>query len=155
MNENSISYPGWGVAAASGVSVFLTSLTVVTFAIFLKPLADEFSGRGQAVSSAFGVAAVTAGLSAAPLGFLLDRFRPKRIIIPCMTLLGLAFASLATLTPRLIHLVAVFAVLGVAGIGTSPMAYARAISTWFDRRRGMALAIAISGAPLGGMVRPL
>ena len=154
MNEDSLRYEGWRVAAASGVSVFLSSLTVVTFAIFLKPLSEEFSWSREAVSAAFGVAAVTASLCAAPLGLLLDRFGPKRVVVPCLTLLGLAFASLAALTPRLWHLYAVFGVIGAAGIGTSPMAYARAISSWFDRRRGMALAVAISGAPLGGIIHP-
>ena len=34
------------------------------------------------------------------------------------------------------------------------MAYSRAVSSWFDRRRGMALAIVMSGGAIGAMVLP-
>jgi MFS family permease len=96
------------------------------------------------------MAAVWAG----PLGHLFDRFGAKRVIVPSVILLGSVFASLSVLTPHLWHLYAVFAIVGVAGMGTSPMAYARVLAGWFDRRRGVALAIAISGGSLGGVVHP-
>jgi hypothetical protein len=41
--ETSPRYEGWRVAAASGVGIFFASLPFFTFALFLKPLAEEFS----------------------------------------------------------------------------------------------------------------
>ena len=67
---------------------------------------------------------------------------------------GCAFASLALLTPHLWHLYPVFLILGIVGNGTAQMAYARAVSSWFDRRRGAALALVISGGAIGAMVLP-
>jgi hypothetical protein len=34
------------------------------------------------------------------------------------------------------------------------MAYSRAVSSWFERRRGVALALVMSGGAIGGMVLP-
>ena len=154
--EHDLSYEGWRVVAASAVGVFVSfaSLLVYTFGIFLKPLAEEFAWSREAVSAAFGFAAVMVALCSPPLGFLFDRYGPRRIILPCLTIFGGTFASLAFMTPRLWHLYAVFVVLGMVANGTAQMAYSRAVSSWFDQRRGMALAVMMCGGAVGAMVLP-
>jgi MFS family permease len=154
VNENQLRYEGWRVAGASGVGIFLAAIVVYTFAVLLKPLTLEFSWSREAVSSAYGILAVMSAACAAPLGYLLDRLGPRRIVVPCVAVFGCAFASLSLLTPRLWQLYATFAILGVAATGMSPVAFARSISSWFDRRRGIALAVAISGGATGGLLHP-
>ena len=61
---------------------------------------------------------------------------------------------LALLTPHLWHLYAIFAILGAVGNGTAHLAYTRAVSTWFDRHRGMALALVMTGGAVGAIVLP-
>lgn len=155
-DETSLRYAGWKVAFASSVGVFVSfaSLLVYTFGVFLKPLADEFGWSRGAVSAAFGIAAMTVAVCSPALGYLLDRISPRRVIVPCVTVFGCAFASLSLLTPRLWHLYAVFVILGVVGNGTAQMAYSRAVSSWFDQRRGTALAFVMSGGAVGAMVLP-
>jgi sugar phosphate permease len=153
-NETRPGYAGWRVVLAAGVGVFFAALVVVTFPVFLVPWTREFSWSRQAVSGAFAIAALVAGVSAILIGQLLDRWGPRRIVIPSLIAFGCLFSSLALLTPRLGHLYAVFAALGIAGIGTSPVAYGRAVSTWFVSRRGLALALVITGGALGGVLHP-
>jgi predicted MFS family arabinose efflux permease len=66
----------------------------------------------------------------------------------------LAFASLSLLTPSLAHLYATFVVIGVVGNGTTQMGYSRAVSTWFDHRRGLALSLVMAGVGTGAMLFP-
>jgi predicted MFS family arabinose efflux permease len=153
-DERPLSYPGWSVAFGGGVGVFFAALVVVTFPVLLKPWATEFGWSRLAVATAFAIAAAVAAACAGPLGLALDRIGPRRIVVPGLALLGLAFASLATLPASLPRLYLTFALLGLAGIATSPVAYARAVSTWFRSRRGMALAIVITGGAIGGMLHP-
>jgi MFS family permease len=154
--EDRSSYDGWRVAVASSACVFVSfaSLLVYTFGIFLKPLAEEFSWSREAVSAAFGVAAMTVALVSPMLGLLLDRVHPARVIVPCMITFGIAFASLGLLTAHLWHLYAVFFVFGLVANGTAQMAYSRAVSSWFVRRRGTALALVMSGGAVGAIVLP-
>jgi predicted MFS family arabinose efflux permease len=155
-SETDARYEGWRVALASSVGVFVSfaSLLVYTFGILLKPLVEEFGWSRAAVSAAFGIAAMTVAVCSPPLGYLLDRVSPRRILVPCMAVFGCAFASLALLTPRIWHLYATFFTMGVVGNGTAQMAYSRAVSSWFVKRRGMALAVVMSGGAIGAMVLP-
>ena len=155
-SETDIGYEGWRVAGAASVGVFVSfaSLLVYTFGVLLKPLAEEFAWSRASVSVAFGIAAITVAVCSPPLGYLFDRVRPTRIIVPCLVVFGAAFASLSLLTPHLWHLYAIFFVLGVVGNGTAQMAYSRAVSSWFERRRGTALAIVMSGGAVGAIVLP-
>ena len=155
-SEADIGYEGWRVAGAASVGVFVSfaSLLVYTFGVLLKPLAEEFAWSRESVSAAFGIAAMTVAACSPPLGYLFDRVRPTRIIVPCLIVFGAAFASLSLLTPHLWHLYAIFFVLGVVGNGTAQMAYSRAVSSWFERRRGTALAIVMSGGAVGAIVLP-
>jgi predicted MFS family arabinose efflux permease len=154
--EDNLSYDGWGVVAASAVGVYVSfaSVFVYTFGVFLKPLAETFGWTRQSASAAFGVAAMCIALASPLLGRLFDRYGPRRVIIPCLAIFGLGFASLAALTGELWQLYATFAVLGLVGNGTAQMAYSRAVSTWFDRHRGLALALMMCGGAAGAMTLP-
>ena len=139
-DESDLSYEGWRVAGAASVGVFVSfaSLFVYTFGTLLKPLAEEFSWSREAVSAAFGIAAMTVAVCSPPLGMLLDRHGARRIIVPALAIFGGAFASLALLTPHLWHLYAVCVVIGIVGNATAQMAYTRTVSSWFENtpRRG-------------------
>jgi predicted MFS family arabinose efflux permease len=136
------------------VFVSFGSLLVYTFGIFLKPVTEEFGWSREAASLAFGIAAMMIAACSPVLGYLLDRVGARRVILPCVTVFGCAFASLALLTPRIWHLYAIFAILGTVGNGAAHLAYTRAVSTWFDRRRGMALALVMTGGAVGSIVLP-
>ncbi len=154
--EGDVRYGGWKVAGAASLGVFVgfASLFVYTFGIFLKPLAEEFGWSRQAVSAAFGVAAMCIAVCSPLLGLALDRFGPVRVIAPCVAVFGLAFASLGAMQGSIWHFYATCAVLGCVGNGTAHMAYSRAVATWFTARRGLALAVMMCGGAVGALVLP-
>lgn len=154
--ESDVRYAGWRVAGAASLGVFVgfASLFVYTFGIFLKPLAEEFGWSRQAVSSAFGVAAMCIAVCSPLLGLALDRFGPVRVIAPCVAVFGLAFAALGAMRGSIWQFYALCAVLGCVGNGTAHMAYSRAVATWFTSRRGLALAVMMCGGAIGALVLP-
>ena len=152
--ESNPRYEGWRVVAASGTGVFLASSFFFTFPVFLKPLSEEFGWSREAISGAYAAMTMASALSAPFIGHLFDRSGPKSICGPCLAVGGCAFASLALLTPRLWHLYSIFALIGLVTTGASYIVYSRVIATWFDARRGLALAIMIAGSGAGGIVCP-
>lgn len=150
-------YYGWRVvfAACLGVMAGFGSLFVYTFSVFVKPLAAEFGWSREAISSGFAIAAVTLGLSSPLLGRWIDRAGPRRIILTCMTIYGCAVASMSLLHFGLWQFYITCFVLGAVGNGAAHLAYSRSISTWFQQRLGMALALVMVGAGLGAMILPV
>ena len=155
--ESDLGYYGWRVviAACLGVMAGFGSLFVYTFSVFVKPLAGEFGWSREAVSSGFAIAAVTLGLISPLLGRWIDRFGPRRVILPCMTIYVCAFTSLALLHAGVWQFYLTCFILGLVGNGAAHLAYSRSISTWFDRRLGTALAFVMVGAGLGAMILPV
>jgi len=146
--------PGWHVTAASSIGVLFGSTGFLTFAVFFKPLADEHGWSREAISTAFGAMTIGAAVVAPLTGMLFDRLGPRWICAPSLLIVSVALASLAALTPNLWHLYAIFVVVGMAMPGTSAVVYSRAVSSWFDRRRGTALAIMMSSAAIGTIIGP-
>ena len=157
LSEFDLGYYGWRVvlAACLGVMAGFGSLFVYTFAVFVKPLGAEFGWSREAISRGFAIAAVTVGLCSPLLGRWIDRFGPRRIILPCMTVFGCGMASLALLRSAVWQFYATCFVLGLVGNGAAHLAYSRSISTWFHRRLGTALAFVMVGAGLGAMILPV
>jgi len=156
-NENSIRYPGWGVCVAAfvGVMVSFAAIMPYTFSLFIEPLAGAFGWHREAISSAFGIAAITVAVFSPGIGTLLDRFPPRRIILPSVVIFAAAFASLSLLTPNIARFYFTYFVLGVVGNGTAQLAYTRAVLTWFQKHRGLALALVLTGSGTGSIVIPL
>ncbi len=157
LTEFDLGYYGWRVvlAACFGVMAGFGSLFVYTFAVFVKPLSAAFGWNRESISLGFGLAAVTLGLISPMLGRWIDRFGPRRIILPCMSIFGCAILSLAFLHSGIWQFYVTCVVLGAVGNGAAHLAYSRSISTWFQQRLGTALAFVMVGAGLGAMILPV
>jgi MFS family permease len=155
--ESSLSYPGWKIVVAGffGVMVSFAAVVPYTFGLFLKPLSIAFGWQREAISAGFSIAALTVAAASPGLGFLLDRYGPRRIILPCIVVFSGAYISLEWLTPHLIHFYLAYFLIGLVGNGTAYLGYSRAISTWFNRRRGLALSIMLAGGGFGAMLLPV
>jgi len=156
-SEFSLDSGGWKVVLAGffGVMGSFAAVVPYTFGLFLKPLSSAFGWHRESVSAGFSIAALTVAASSPVLGMLLDRFGPRRIVLPCIAVFCGGYLSLAWLTPHLIHFYLAFFLIGLVGNGTAYLGYSRAISTWFIRRRGLALSMMLAGGSCGAMLLPV
>jgi MFS family permease len=157
VSESDPGYHGWRVvlAASLGVMGAFGSLFVYTFSVFVKPLSAEFGWSREAISAGFAVAAVTLGAVSPLLGRWIDRVGPRQIILICVAVFSCGIASLSLLRGQVWQLYATCFVLGLVGNGAAHLSYSRAISGWFQRRLGLALAMVMVGAGLGAMILPV
>jgi predicted MFS family arabinose efflux permease len=155
-NESSLRYAGWGVVAAAfaGVMVSFAPIVPYTFSLFLNPLHAAFGWRREAIGGTFALAAITVALVSPGIGVLLDRFPPRRIILPAIVIFALALASLSRLGPNILQFYVTFFVLGLVANGTAQFAYARTVLSWFSKRRGLALALVLTGSGVGSILIP-
>jgi predicted MFS family arabinose efflux permease len=154
--EGSIRYPGWGVLAAAftGVMVSFAPIVPYTFSLFLDPLHAAFGWKREAMGGAFALAAITVAIVSPLIGILLDRFPPRRIILPGILVFAVGLAALSRLTPNIVQFYATFFLIGLVANATAQFAYTRTVLTWFTSHRGFALALLLTGSGVGSILIP-
>jgi MFS family permease len=157
MVERSITYAGWRVTLAAfiGVMVSFAALVPYTFSLYLAPLQAEFGWKREAISRAFAIAALTVAACSPTIGTLLDRVAPPKVILPCILVFACGIASLSLLRGDIAQFYGTYLLIGIVGNGTAQLAYSRAVLTWFERRRGLALAIVLTGSGTGSILLPI
>ena len=147
---------GWWIVLASVVGLFLSIAPVVTFTlgVFLKPLSQEFNWNRAEISFAYTLCTL-AGSAALPIiGRVVDRYGVRTVVAPSLLLFGACLTSFYFLSAHLWHLYAIYLAIGLVSSGSTPLPYARVISQWFDKKRGLALGLAMAGVGLGSFVMP-
>lgn len=153
-DERASDYHGWRVVAAGACGIFCATIPLNVFGVFLPILCERFAWSREAASTAFATLTLGAALSAPLVGGLMDRIGVRRVVLCCLTVSGLMVGSLSAMTGSLWHLRAVFGGIGLAMMGASPIAFSRAIFGWFERYRGRALGVMLTGAAISGVVIP-
>src|SRR5580765_274768 len=78
-----IFYGWWVVAtAALGLCLGAAPIIVYSFAVFFKPLSQEYHAGRAAISFAFTLQNIAAALFAPLIGRLIDRFGARTVILP-------------------------------------------------------------------------
>jgi MFS family permease len=146
----------WIVAAcACGLLVGAGAILIFTFGVFLKPVTEDLGISRGALSSGLGISAWFVALSCPIVGWLIDRFGTRRVMVPGVLLFALAVASFGFMQAQPVFLIyAIFCIAGfISGVQT-PIPYAAVITHWFDNHRGIALGLATAGVGLGVALIP-
>jgi MFS family permease len=125
-----------------------------TFGVFLLPITKEFGWSRSTTSAALVVGLAMTGICVPLAGRLIDRFGIRRVTLPAIVLFSLCLASIGQFAHSPAAFVGIYALMGVAAAGQTPLPYAKAIAMWFDSKRGLALGLAMSGVGLGAALIP-
>ena len=139
---------GWWIVAAAmvGLSAAPSQFAFASLGLFIVPLGDEFGWNRAQISLALTCFTVTLAICLPLVGRLVDRFGSRRILVPSILVCGACLASIPLLVSSLWHFLLVFTLIGSLGAGANSLAYMRTIAAWFNRRRGLAIGLAMAGA---------
>ena len=147
--------PWWVVVGAvTGLFVCNGPVLGFTFGVFLKPIMADTGWHRSTASFALSVGGILGAIAVPILGRMMDRWSIRRVALPGIVVYTI-FMSLMGLAPAVLWIFTLmFAMAEMTSAIQTPLGYAKAISAWFDRRRGLALGIAMSGVGLGAFVIP-
>ncbi|HUA32115.1 MAG TPA: MFS transporter [Candidatus Binataceae bacterium] len=141
---------GWLIVASLWVTLFIIFGGGYNCAgVFLPPLIKQFGWSRAQLSTLQGSLAISAGISAPLIGWLLDRIEARVVMV-----VGAALAGAAYLFASQVHsyapMLGAYLLLGL-GIGAATLLPAAlVVSNWFAANRGLALGLTISGTAVGG-----
>ncbi|WP_255547930.1 MFS transporter [Erythrobacter ani] len=152
---------GWKVLLA-GVLGVMCGASPIPFNVIgftADPLRAEFGWSQTEILLPITIFGVIASLLAPVFGWMADRFGVRPVALWSLFAFGLAFAAIS-LTPTaderstLYIYYAFWIVVGVVGIGSTPVTWSRAINLWFFKNRGLALGILLMGTSLAAIIVP-
>lgn len=145
-------YYGWVIVGVSMVSVAFWFGARGAFSVFYVVLLEEFRWSRGGAAGVQSMAFITYTIMAPLVGALIDHFGPRRVIVPGILLmaLGLIFCSLIE---SLVQFYLMFGVIAAAG-GTSIgiVSVTVILAHWFEKKRGTANGLAVSGVGLGAFI---
>lgn len=146
----------WCIVFGATLSMLVAQGPVIlyTLGLFIKPLNQEFGWDRASISAAGGLGAISSAIAIPFVGWLIDRWGIRTVLLPIILLAASSIALIA-LTPNSVAIfMLLFAITGLLGSGQGPLGYAKCVSAWFDDRRGLALGITMSGIGLGAALVP-
>ena len=142
------------LAAAVGVGLGITGLPIYTTGQFIRPLGEAFGWSRSATAGGLSVVTICSVLMAPVIGALVERFGVRRVAMPAMVGFSIGYLSLTLHGGSIGLYYAGWVAVGVLGAGTSPIVWTRAVASWFERSRGLALGITLCGTGLVAVVGP-
>ncbi len=154
--QSGIFYGWWNVATGFvGMGLSYAMFTIFAFGTLVKPLEEEFGWTRGELSFAITMTNFAVVIASPSLGFIIDKFGVRRVLIPSVVLMGLTVASMTLLSANIWHFYVLYFLIPFLGAGTLPQSYSRVLIAWFSQRRGIALGISLAGFGVGAMLVPI
>ena len=152
---------GWKILLAGvlGVACGASPIPFNVIGFTVEPLIAEFGWSRTQILLPITIFGIIASLLAPYFGSLADKYGVRKVALYALLAFGLSFGTIA-LTPSakttstLYIYYALWVLVGLVGIGSTPVSWSRAINLWFYRNRGLALGILLLGTSLAAMIVP-
>ena len=134
------------LVCAVGIGVGVSALPFYTQGLFIEAWTAEFGWtRAQA---SLGILGSTLALAAVLpfIGSIVDRYGLVTPVMISLLGLSLAYVMLGLFVQSIVSFVMLAMLQAILGSASSPLAYTRAINAVFNKQRGLALGVALSGA---------
>jgi MFS family permease len=144
---------GWWIVIIGCVQDAVKGGTFNTgFTVYFLPILDELNLSRAATSLPFSLAKLESALEGPLVGYLIDRFDPRVMMVIGTILAGLGFVLLSFTHSYVFFLLVFMGLLTMgfqAGFNHASMA---AVNNWFRKRRGLAMSIVQTGQAIGGVI---
>ena len=153
--SNSKVFYGWWIVGACLISNLYVGGTIFFgFTAVFEPIANEFGWSYAQISLAASIRGLEISLLAPLMGFLIDRWGPRRIMFGGAIVSGLGLIFLSRITSLGMFYVA-FILIAIGLSTCSSTVVMAAVVNWFRKNVAMASGIVASGIALGGLLVPL
>jgi len=144
-------YPGWiMVGVVSAMRTIGGGLHGYGFTVFFLPVSQDLGLNRAQTALAFSLARAEGAIEAPLIGYLVDRYGPRPLMVTAALLAGAGYIALSWVDSYVAFLLVYLGLISLAysaGFIQTPMVIA---NNWFIRRRGRAMTVVGSAVTIGG-----
>lgn len=149
-----IFYGWWIVLACFLIGLYVGSVVFFGFTAFFEPIREEFGWSYTQISLAASLRGLEMGLFAPLVGYLADRFGPRKITFYGVIMVGLGMILLSRMQSLLLFYSS-FVLIGLGAAGCAGVVLTTAVGNWFHKKVGLAIGVMVSGFGVSGLFIPL
>ena len=145
-------YYGWVIVGASGTAVFARMApAITTLTVFIYPMSQELGWSRTLIAGAVSAGALASIVLSPAIGWAIDRFGSRPVLVSGVLTVGASMISLAWATiPATFYLA--YASARVVFHTAAPIGASTVASRWFIRMRGRAIGVIFLCGAIGGVV---
>ncbi len=142
---------GWIILATCFFTTMMASGTMMAFGIFINPLVEDMGWSHSALSFTYAISSIISGLGILVVGSLMHRCSLRALFLTGIIVHGVGIYMTSTVT----SIAGFYLWYGfVAALGRSAffITTTAMVTRWFEKRRGMAMGLTMSGNGLGPFI---
>lgn len=144
---------GYVIVVAAFFVMVITSGTLYSYGVFVKPLIEDFGWSRAATAGAYSMGIFVLGIFFTVTGRMNDRFGPRRVVTLCGIILGLGYFLMSKVN-AIWQLYLFYGLVVAIGQSGSLIPMMSTVARWFIKRRGLMTGIVIAGVGVGQIIMP-
>jgi MFS family permease len=151
--RNRVFYGWWIVGGSFSLQMIVGSLMIHSFTAYFPLLQTQFGWSRAVLSGAFALSRAESGILGPLQGWLIDRFGPRMMVRVGMLIFGVGFIFFSQ-TDSVLDYYITFLLMAMGSSIAGFLTVATTVVNWFEKQRGVAMGIAMSGFGFGGLLVP-
>ena len=144
----------WYIPVAGAVGYATSVIHIYSFGPFIEPIQQEFGWTRAQLSMGVSLSALINAFFCVPIGVMVDKVGPRKVGLIGVILLCAAFATLGTATGEFSNWVMLWVLVAFCSLWVQATVWTSAVAGRFEKSRGLALAITLSGASFAAAFFP-
>ncbi len=143
------------LAIVSGLLFTVNPVLGAIAGILFPSIGAEYGWSRTALSGGISACTLTIALATPFVGNIIQRTSPRLVVLGSVITFSCLLALFSFMPNNYFLFIGFLLILGVVGAGVTPFAYLSILPRWFDRRLGLSLGIAMTGAGFGQALLPV
>lgn len=145
---------GWKLVLSASFGFSFFSVMLSATGLFMEPLGKEFGWSRTLLSSGPSIATIMTAILGPFFGALIDRYGSRRLALPGIVATMVSIASFSLINGAQWQWIALWFMFGLVSVSIKSTIWTAAVVGVFERSRGLALGLTLSGTAVAQSVVP-